>query len=331
MAPRDLAQVLSRLPKLPINNKLLVGFETADDAGVYKLTEELALVQTVDFFTPIVDDPYIFGRIAAINSLSDIWAMGGDTLTALAIAAFPMAEVPQDVLAEIVRGGAEALMEHDVSLLGGHTVEDHNLKFGYAITGIIDPKKIILNSSAQAGDTLVLTKRLGTGIIGTAIKFGCACDEAVTAATEGMLTSNRLTAEIMRKLGVHAATDVTGFGLLGHSYEMAKGSRVTFQINPERVLVLPKALDLAAEKILTRGDRTNREYLGKEVEFAPEVSDPMRSVLFDPQTSGGMLISISAEKAPLLLAELLNAGIVASEIGRVVEYSGKYLQIKPAN
>jgi selenide,water dikinase len=319
--------VLSRLPKITANKNLLVGFETADDAGVYQITDEIALVQTVDFFTPVVDDPYIFGRIAAVNSLSDIWAMGGEAITALAIAALPVKAVEVEIFGEIARGGAEMLEEMGVSLLGGHTVEDEVLKFGYAVTGVIHPKKIVTNAGARPGDALLLTKRLGTGIIGTAIKFERATQAAVEAAIKSMLEPNRAVAEAMQAVGVHAATDITGFGLLGHAYEMAKGSRVTLQIDSSKILLLPDLFELIAAGNKTRGDRTNKEYVGDTIEFAPEVSPEMRSALFDPQTAGGMLISVAPEKSSSLLAELRKRGVEVAKIGHVVAFDSKTLRV----
>jgi selenide, water dikinase len=319
--------VLSRLPKLPANENLLVGYDTADDAGVYKLTDEIALVQTVDFFTPVVDDPYLFGKISAINSLSDVWAMGGVAVTALAIAAFPVKTIGLDILAEIARGGAEILAEVGVSLLGGHTVEDEELKFGYAVTGVIHPEKVITNSGARPGDALVLTKRLGTGIISSGIKFERSSPAAVEAAISSMLQPNRMAAQAMQAIGVHAATDITGFGLLGHAFEMARGSGATLKIDSSKILLLPQVFELLAENIKTRGDHTNREYIGDAIEFAVGVAPELQSVLFDPQTSGGMLISLSPEKSQTLVNDLRERGVEAVEIGRIFPSSEKLLQI----
>lgn len=315
------------MPKLPPNPNLLVGFSTADDAGVYKLTDELALVQTVDFFTPVVDDPYLFGQIAAVNALSDVWAMGGKALTALAIAGLPLADADLSVFGEVARGGAEMLASVGVSLVGGHTVEDKELKFGYAITGIIHPEKIVANSNAKAGDKLILTKSLGTGIISSGIKFERASNEARQAAIKAMTEPNKLASEIMQEIGVNAATDITGFGLLGHAYEMAKGSQVTLQLATNKISIMPQVFELLAEKIMTKGDRNNRKYVGDTITFAPDVLPAMQSVLFDPQTAGGLLISVATEKSNLLLDKLLSNGVQASEVGQVLTYNGKLLEV----
>lgn len=305
----------------------MVGFNTSDDAGVYKLTDEIALVQTVDFFTPVVDDPYLFGKIAAVNALSDVWAMGGEPLTALAIAGLPLADAELDVFGEVVRGGADMLASVGVTLVGGHTVEDRELKFGYAITGLIHPQKIVTNSGAKAGDKLILTKSLGTGIISSGIKFGRASKEAMQAAIAAMTEPNRLAAKAMQEIGVNSATDITGFGLLGHAYEMAKGSHVTLEIAANKISVMPQVFELLAEKIMTKGDRYNRTYVGDTVEFSSTVLEPMQSVLFDPQTAGGLLISVPAEKASSLLEKIKSYGIQASEIGKVKEYKDKLIQV----
>jgi selenide,water dikinase len=318
---------LSHLPKVPHNPNLLVGFNTSDDAGVYKLTEEIALVQTVDFFTPVVDDPYLFGKIAAINSLSDVWAMGGEPLTALAIAGLPLADAELDVFGEVARGGAEMLASVGVSLVGGHTVEDRELKFGYAITGLIHPKKIVTNSGAKVGDKLLLTKSLGTGVISSGIKFGKASEEAIQAAISAMTEPNRIAAKAMQEVGVNAATDITGFGLMGHAYEVAKGSQVSLKIKASKVSIMPQVFELLAQKIMTKGDRYNRAYVGENIIFSPEVTPLMQSVLFDPQTAGGLLISVAAEKADILLEKIKSQAIQISEIGEVQEYKDKLIQV----
>ncbi len=306
---------------------MLVGFNTSDDAGVYKLTDEIALVQTVDFFTPVVDDPYLFGKIAAVNALSDVWAMGGEPLTALAILGLPLADAELDVFGEVVRGGAEMLASVGVTLVGGHTVEDTELKFGYAITGLIHPQKVVTNSGAKPGDKLILTKSLGTGIISSGIKFGRASEEAMQAAIAAMTEPNRLAAQAMQEVGVNSATDITGFGLLGHAYEMAKGSHVTLQLTANKISIMPQVFELLAENIKTKGDRYNRTYVGDTVEFSPDISAPLQSVLFDPQTAGGLLISVAGEKAALLLDKINSRGIQASEIGSVKEYNGKLIRV----
>ncbi|MBI4850237.1 MAG: selenide, water dikinase SelD [Acidobacteria bacterium] len=318
---------MSHLPKFVPNPNLLVGFNTSDDAGVYKLTDEIALVQTVDFFTPVVDDPYLFGKIAAVNSLSDVWAMGGEPLTALAIVGLPLGDAELDVFGEVVRGGAEMLASVGVTLVGGHTVEDRELKFGYAITGLIHPQKVVTNSGAKAGDRLILTKSLGTGIISSAIKFGKASEEAMQKAVSAMTEPNRLASQAMQEVGVNSATDITGFGLLGHAYEMAKGSKVTLKLNASNISIMPQVFELLAENIKTKGDRYNRTYVGDTVEFSSDISALMQSVLFDPQTAGGLLISVAKEKAAILLDKIKSHAIEANIIGEVQEYDGKLIRI----
>ncbi len=312
LAPSDLAQVLSKLPKQDFSTDVLVGFETADDAGVFKLNEQVALVQTVDFFTPIADEPEIYGRIAAVNSLNDVYAMGGMPLSALSIVCYPQ-KGDWDVLGEILKGGQMALNEENVVVIGGHSVDDQEIKFGYAITGIIEPKRVVRNSGAKCGDVLILTKPIGTGVISTGIKFGKASESAKEAAQKTMTTSAREASKVMQKVGANACTDITGFGLLGHAFEMAKASKVRFRIEAEKVELLPDVLSLIEQKMLTRGDKNNRVYVGETVKFGDNITREMQSALFDPQTAGGLLISLEEEKAEAFLAEVEGAKI----IGRV--------------
>ena len=307
------------LPKQPDDPNLLVGFDTADDAGVYRLREDLALVQTVDFFTPIVDDPFDYGRIAALNSINDVWAMGGTPITALAITCFPKKGVDFAILGEIMRGGLEILTQHRVALLGGHSVDNEQIMFGYAVTGVIDPNKIAANAGARAGDAIILTKPIGTGVISTAIKFAKASPEIAAASVATMLLAGQEAAAAMRDFDVRGATDVTGFGLLGHAWEMACASQVTIEIDSASVPLLPGALNLAGRGLLTSGDKTNREYVGGDIEIRHEVSKELRSLLYDPQTAGGMLISIAADRAQALVARLRETYAEAAIIGRVVE------------
>lgn len=322
LAPRDLAQVLSKLPKQNFSNDVLVGFETSDDAGVFRLSDDLALVQTVDFFTPIANEPEIYGRIAAVNSLNDVYAMGGTPVSALSIVCYPQ-KGDWDVLGEIMRGGQLALNEENVVVLGGHSVDDQEMKFGYAVTGTIDPKKIIKNSGAKVGDVLILTKAVGTGVISTGIKFGKANDESQTAALKAMTTSARKASEVMRRVGAHGCTDVTGFGLLGHAFEMAQGSCVTLSIKAAAVPLLPNVLDLIGQKMLTRGDKNNREYVGETITFKESVTKEMQSALFDPQTAGGLLISLEEESAEKFLSEIEDAAV----IGRVEPFKDILLNV----
>jgi selenide,water dikinase len=308
---------LSGLPKQPNDPNLLVGFEHADDAGVYRLRDDLALVQTLDFFTPIVDDPFDYGRIAALNSLNDVWAMGGTPITALAITCFPRKGVDFAILGEIMRGGLSVLTENNVALIGGHSVDNAEIMFGYSVTGVIDPRQIATNSGARPGDALLLTKPIGTGVISTAIKFEKCSPAVAEASIQTMLTSAHEAAVAMRDFGVEAATDITGFGLLGHAWEVAKASNVTFEIDSAKVPLLPNALALAAQGMLTRGDRVNRDYVGNNVRIAPAVSKEMQSLLYDPQTAGGLLICLAEAQADALLQRLLPTYPQAALIGRV--------------
>ena len=284
-----------------------------------------ALVQTVDFFTPIVDDPYVYGQIAAANSLSDVYAMGGRPVTALAIAAFPQDGLHTDDIAQIFRGGFDKLREAGVALLGGHTVQDREIKFGYAVTGAVDPKRILTNANAKPGDRLILTKPLGTGIVGTAIKFGRASEDLIDRAVAQMRTLNKAAAEAIASVdGVHACTDITGFGLAGHASEMAVGSHVTIEIDANALPIIPGVLGIAA-KNKSGGMTTNREHFEPGIEFGPQVAEDRRDIVFDPQTSGGLLISVSPESADEALAKLRKVAIPAVFIGIVKSPTGKSL------
>ncbi len=311
--------MLSGLPPQPKDENVLVGFDKADDAGVYRLRDDLAIVQTVDFFTPIVDDPFVYGQIAALNSINDVWAMAGTPLTALAITCFPKKGVDPAILGEIMRGGQETLNEYGVTLIGGHSVDNEQIMFGYAVTGVIDPAKIASNTGARPGDAIILTKPIGTGVISTGIKFAKASDAIVAASVETMLTAGNSAAEAMRELEVKGATDVTGFALIGHAWEMAKASEVTIQIKAGAVPLLDGALELAAAGMLTSGDKTNREYIGEDIEISEAVDQNLVNLLYDPQTAGGMLISIAQERADDLLARLRKNYPRARRIGRVLE------------
>ncbi|MDQ5843710.1 MAG: selenide, water dikinase SelD [Acidobacteriota bacterium] len=318
MSPSLLAQVLSGLPPQPRDKNVLVGFDTADDAGVYLLRDDLAIVQTVDFFTPIVDDPFIYGQIAALNSVNDVWAMAGTPLTALAITCFPKKGVDPAILGEIMRGGQETLNKYGVTLIGGHSVDSEQIMFGYSVTGVIDPSKIATNGGARPGDVLILTKPIGTGVISTGIKFEKTTPEIAAASVETMLTPGKYAAEAMREFGVKAATDVTGFALLGHAWEMAKASNVTILIEPASVPLLDGALELAAAGMLTSGDKSNREYIGDDVQINESVVKNLVKLLFDPQTAGGMLIAVPVEKGRQMLERLNEQYPQARIIGRVV-------------
>lgn len=309
---------MSGLPKQPFDKNLIVGFDTADDAGVYRLRDDLAIVQTLDFFTPIVDDPYVYGQIAALNSINDVWAMAGTPLTALAITCFPKKGVDPAILGEIMRGGLETLNKYNVTLIGGHSVDSEQIMFGYSVTGVIDPDKIATNSGARAGDVIILTKPIGTGVISTGIKWGKTNERVTSKSVETMLTPGRHAAEAMREFGVKGATDVTGFALLGHAWEMAKSSQVTIELDAKAVPLLEGALELAAQGMLTSGDKTNREYVGQDIEIGGSIGKETCSLFFDPQTAGGMLISIDPERATNLLARLRENYTQAQVIGRVL-------------
>jgi selenide,water dikinase len=309
LSPRDLAQVLGKLPAQPANENVLVGYDMASDAGVFRLRDDVALVQTVDFFTPIADDPRVYGRIAAVNALNDVYAMGGKPLTALSIVCYPQKE-DFGILGEILSGGQAAMNEEGVIILGGHSIDDAEIKIGYAVTGIIDPKRVITNAQAQSGDVLILTKPIGTGAISTAIKRGIASASAVKAAMGAMTTSAALASKEMQEAGAHACTDITGFGLLGHAYEMARASKVCLVIEAARVPLLPDVLDLISQGMLTRGDKNNRLYVGDTIEIKEHISPEMQSALFDPQTAGGLLISINRSKADDLTRRIDGAVII---------------------
>jgi len=305
--------VLARIPRWA-NDNVLVGFDTADDAGVYQLTPECALVQTVDFFTPIVDDPYTFGAIAAANALSDVYAMGGRPISALSILAWP-AKGDLDELAEILKGGAEKIHEADCAILGGHSVSDNEVKFGYAVTGTIHPDRIKTNAGARPGDALVFTKRIGTGVISTALKRGIAKESDVEAATESMLKLNREACEAMLAFDVHGCTDVTGFGLIGHAREMALASKVTLEIDPRKLRFLPGAVEYAQQGAIPGGLVNNRDFASSCVEGSWE----FEALLYDPQTSGGLLIALAESDAARLETKLPDA----YRIGQVTQRRNK--------
>jgi len=322
--------VLSDIPA-PIDDRVLVDFRTSDDAGVYRWESGPALVQTVDFFTPIVDDPFTYGRIAAANALSDIYAMGGRPLTALAIASFPKDGVDRDTIRAIFRGGFDTLRDAGVSLLGGHTVQDPEIKFGYAVTGAIDPARVLTNAGAKPGDVLFLTKPIGTGIVGTAIKFERAADDLVAQAVRSMTTLNRAAAEAIAALpagSVHACTDITGFGLVGHASEMARASGVTLVIEAGRVPLFDGVLAIA-EANRSGGMASNREFFAGAVRTSG--SDPARETLmYDPQTSGGLLVAAAAEAAEQVESALRAAGVEPARIGRAAPATaGVLIDLQP--
>jgi selenide, water dikinase len=308
--------VLAMLPQITDPN-VLVGPETRDDAAVYRLTDGLGLVLTLDFFTPIVDDPYAFGQIAAANSLSDVYAMGGRPIAMLSIVGFPRDKLPMAVLGEVLRGGAEKAQEAGVSVVGGHSIDDAEPKVGYAVVGLVHPARIWRNVGARSGDTLVLTKPLGTGIISTAIKQAKAPDRAVTAAIRSMSTLNRSAAEAAATVMVHAVTDVTGFGLLGHLREMTQGSKVRVRLHAGRIPLLPDVVALAEAGLIPGGTRRNLHAVAGTVRWDASIPEVLQFVIGDAQTSGGLLVA--TPDAPALLRALAAAGVDgAAEIGEVL-------------
>lgn len=301
----------------PTSNRLLVGIDGVDDAGVYKLTDEIALVQTVDFFPPIVDDPYAFGEVAAANALSDVYAMGGVPLTALNILGFPPG-MNSDVIGDILRGGADKVAEAGAVIAGGHSVKDNELKYGLAVTGIIHPDRIITNSHARVGDRLILTKPIGTGIVSTAVKNNKAGADEERKVIEIMTALNKIASEEMVRFGAHAATDITGFGLGGHGYEMAAASGVSIEIEFDALRLVPGTVKFAKAGFLTGGANANRQYLEGKISFAPSLEQHAHDIIYDPQTSGGLLIAIADAQAEELRTVLLNRKVDAVEIGRII-------------
>ncbi len=325
--------MLRRLPRQTDPN-VLVGFDTNDDAGVYQISPEMALVQTVDFFTPIVDDPHLFGQIAAANSLSDVYAMGGRPISALSIVGYPEKGDPE-VLEQIIRGGLDKMIEAGCSVVGGHSIRDDEMKFGYAVTGVIHPQRVWRNVGARPGDTLLLTKAVGTGVISTALKNGRATEASLAAAVESMTRLNCDAAEALHEAAqshnsegaIHAVTDITGFGLLGHAREMAAGSGVSLELDHSRVAYLPGAIEAARRGYLSGGLKNNREFAGGCVEFAGTVREEFQHLLYDPQTSGGLLVAIAPEAAEAALAALKRRGVQASAIGRVFAKRSPLIQV----
>ena len=319
LAPGSLASVLAKLPKQTDAN-MLVGFDTSDDAGVYRITPNLALVQTVDFFTPLVDDPFTFGQIAATNALSDVYAMGGRPVSALSIVCFPQ-DGDLDVLAAIMRGGMAKLAEAGCVVLGGHSVRDPEIKFGYAVTGLIDPAHVLTNAGAQAGDALLFTKAIGTGVITSALKQGKADPSWVAEAIRSMTTLNREAAEVVAEAtGVHAMTDVTGFGLMGHARELALGSGMAIELVVDQVPRLQGALEAIHLGAIPAGLLTNREFAECVSTTSPgsHITEDVRALLYDPQTAGGLLIAVAVDCCSTLLQSLHDAGVAATRIGSVL-------------
>jgi selenide,water dikinase len=306
-----------------------MGIERAEDAGVFKLTEKLAIIQTLDFFTPIVDDPYDFGRVAAANSLSDVYAKGGVPITAMNIVCFPVKKMNISVLHEILRGGLDKMREAGVVLLGGHSVDDNELKYGLSVTGTIHPKKVVRNNGAKPGDKLVLTKKLGTGIISTGIKAGEVSKSTIKTLTQSMTTLNKTASEVMMSVGVHGCTDITGFGFLGHAAEMLEETENSMVIDSGNIPFFPEAKALLASGFVPGGLYRNRDFRKGIVEIGPNVPDYLGEMLYDPQTSGGLLMAVSKTKAARLLQALRDAGVEnAAIVGEVVaQHKGKIIVI----
>ncbi|MGH9743684.1 MAG: selenide, water dikinase SelD [Candidatus Acidiferrum sp.] len=337
--PATLDMVLRKLPQQTDPN-VLVGFDTNDDAGIYLLGESLALVQTVDFFTPIVDDPFLFGQIAAANSLSDVYAMGGKPVTSLSIVGFPEKGDPE-ILEQIIRGGLAKMMEAECSVIGGHSIRNEDMLFGYAVTGTINPKRIWRNVGAEPGDVLLFTKPLGTGVITTALKKERASEESLAAAISAMSTLNSASAAALHELEesvstatpIHALTDVTGFSLLGHAREMALGDPshglqpVSFEIDHASFAYFPGALEAAREGHLSAGLKNNRAFIGECAEFESSVPSEYQDLLFDPQTSGGFLVAIAPDHADAALAALARHGVSARRVGRVVQKKSPLIRV----
>jgi selenide,water dikinase len=334
LSPSVLDAVLKRLPP-QVDPNVIVGFETSDDAAVYRLTDDLAIVQTVDFFTPILDDPELFGQVAATNALSDVYAMGGRPISALTILAFPAAGAPE-VLEQILRGGLAKMAEARCTVVGGHSIRDEELKFGYAVTGVIHPQRIWKNVGARPGDILIFTKALGTGVISTALKQGQAEDTWVRGATASMARLNRDAAEALHEIDathpseqrpVHAVTDVTGFALLGHAREMAIGSGVSMKLDHARMEYLPGAIEAARRGFFSGGMKNNRDFVESCTAFASSVPDEFRALLFDPQTSGGLLAAIAPEFADAALAALQRRNVPGLIVGEVIARRSPVLEV----
>ncbi len=310
------------------DSNVLVGFDHADDAGVYQIAPDQALVQTVDFFTPVVDDPYVFGQIAATNALSDVYAMGGKPLTALALVCFPE-KAELEILERILAGGLSKMIEAGCTVIGGHSIRDDETKFGYSVTGLIDPKKVLTNAGARAGDALVFTKALGTGVISTAIKKGKAEPAWIEAAVQSMTTLNKKAAEIIQqgKFEVHAMTDVTGFGLIGHAREMALASNVALRFISKDIPILPGAMECIRAGYVPGGLVANREFAECVVGYETEISAELKTLLFDPQTAGGLLVSIAGDDCEEFLFKLADGGVAGRRIGSVTESQEPLIRI----
>lgn len=325
IGPEALSKILDKLPKMEDKN-LLVGIETSDDAAVYKLNEDTALIQTLDFFTPVVDDPYTFGQIAATNSLSDVYAMGGKPLVALNIVCFPTC-LSIDILGEILKGGASKVLEAGAVVIGGHSVDDNEPKYGLSVTGTVNPDKVLKNCGSKPNDLVILTKPLGTGIINTAIKGELASESSYKNAVEVMTTLNKYAGEIIVNYPVSACTDITGFGLMGHVYEMASGSDVTFKLNKRRIPFIKEAEEYAKMGLVPAGAYKNKNYISDKY-VLNNVETWMEDILFDPQTSGGLLVTCKESDAISIMGELKKLPLKSAIIGEVVEFTGNYIEVE---
>ena len=320
---------MSKLPKCKPDPNLLIGFDSADDAAVYKVSDEIAVVQTVDFFPPMVEDPYLFGKIAATNALSDVYAMGGEVKTAMNIVCFPQSW-DINMLGEILRGGSEMVIEAGGVLVGGHSINDVDVKYGLSVMGLVHPDKIYANNGGHPGDKLIITKRLGVGIISTAHRVGEATDEAMDKAIESMTTLNKYAAQCCKKYDIHGCTDITGFGFLGHLHEMVDG-KLTCKVYADRLPVFPEALEYADEFLLTAVAQQNRNHVGRHVRFDPDISFAMQEVMCDPQSSGGLLIVLPPDQADALLADIQALGVPAAIVGEMMEPGSKEIIVTTSN
>ena len=325
MGPGVLSHVLSKLPKCKYDPNLLIGFDSADDAAVYKVSDDIGVIQTVDFFPPMVEDPYTFGKIAATNALSDVYAMGGEVKTAMNIVCFPQSW-DINMLGEILRGGSEKVIEAGGVLVGGHSINDVDVKYGLSVMGVVHPDKIYANNGGHPGDKLIITKRLGVGIISTAHRVGEATKEAMDAAIESMTSLNKYAAECCKKYDIHGCTDITGFGFLGHLHEMVDG-KLSCRVYADQLPVFSEALEYADEFLLTAVAQQNRNHVGRHVQFDEDISFAMQEVMFDPQSSGGLLIVLPADQADSLLADIRELGVPSAIVGEMMEPSGKEIYV----
>lgn len=319
---------MRQLPKI-LDPKVIVGTDTADDAAVYKLRDDLAVVQTVDYITPIADDPFIFGEVAAANSISDIYAMGATPIFALSIVGFPAKKIPLEMVEQILQGGVSKAMEAGIQIIGGHTVDDEEPKYGLVVTGVVSPERVITNATAQVGDDLILTKPIGTGVVNTAIKVEMASEESMQEAIKVMSTLNRAASEAMVKVGVNACTDVTGFGLLGHLHEMTHASEVGANIYLSSIPVITGVWELLSDWVVPEGTHSNVEYVREWVELDDGLPEDAEFLLLDPQTSGGLLISVPKRKTEKLLESLVDAGVETfARIGEITEDADSKIRVR---